>query len=182
MVEVRSYPNAEFPPLLDCQVRDFVRIVWADAKVDVPGAPHDPRFDHAVHFVVVDGDLLISHAQVIDVIVEHEGETYRVGGLSGVLTYPNFRGQGYASQVVAAANSYMSTSGADFGQLFTSLDLKEFYNRHNWVNIQTATILHGDKAHPDEHERTMIYPVTARGHAAVKAFENARVYVGQGLW
>lgn len=182
MIEVRSYPNAEFPPLLDCQVRDFVRIVWSDAKIDDPATLPDPRYDDAMHLVVVDGDMLISHAQVITVTIDHAGETYRVCGVTGVLTYPNFRKQGYGSRVVTAANKYINESGADFGLLFTGLNLKDFYNRQGWVNIPTVIILFGDKDHPVEHERAMLYPVTARGQEAINVFENARVYVGSNLW
>jgi GNAT superfamily N-acetyltransferase len=36
--------------------------------------------------------------------IEHDGETYETGGLTGVFTFPDFRRRGYGTQVVEAAS------------------------------------------------------------------------------
>src|SRR5438128_899806 len=126
MIEQRVYRAAEFPIALEWQVRDFVRIVWSDAHVDSPTVPlGDPTRD-PMNFVIVDGDMLISHAQVTTFAIEHAEQTYRVAGLGGVMTYPNFRKGGYGKQLVAAVTQHIASSNVDFGMLFTSPNLEGF--------------------------------------------------------
>ncbi len=183
MIEQRVYRVADLPPLLECQVRDFVRIVWPHSNVDDPAVPLGPRDYDPVHLVIVDGDMLISHVQILTLTIEHAGITYRVNGVSGVLTYPNFRKEGFGRKVVAGTTEYIAANAVDFGMLFTSPDLEKFYNRNNWIAIPNLTILAGDKNNPQPREEfTMLYPVTPRGHEAVSRFENASVYVGPRLW
>jgi len=183
MIEQRVYPVADLPPLLECQVRDFVRIVWPGSNVDQPTAPLGPRDRNPVHLVIVDASVLISHAQILTFSIEHGAQTYRVNGLSGVFTYPNFRSGGYGKQVVAGATAFIAANGADFGMLFTSPDLETFYAGHGWVAIRNLTILAGDKDNPRQRDEfTMVYPATSHGQQAITAFENASVYVGSRLW
>jgi GNAT superfamily N-acetyltransferase len=183
MTELCIYRAAEFPAVLEWQVRDFVRIVWSASHVDDPSIPlGDPTRDR-VNFVIVDGDMLISHAQVTTFSIEHAEETYRVAGIGGVLTYPNFRKGGYGAQVVAAATQHIAASGVDFGMLFTNPDLEKFYTHNGWLVIPNLTIMTGDKSNPRiRDEFTLMYPVSAHGQQAVKAFENAKVNVGPHLW
>src|SRR5260221_10717639 len=143
MIEQRVYRAAELPALLECQVRDFVRIVWPFANIDNPSVPLDEPDHDPHHFVIADGDMLISNAQVTTFSLEHDGETYRVGGLGGVMTYPNFRKGGYGVQVVAAATQFIAASGVDFGMLFTSPEREDFYNRNSWVRLPNIVILTG---------------------------------------
>jgi GNAT superfamily N-acetyltransferase len=183
MIEERIYPVAELPPLIECQVRDFVRIVWTGALVDDPSVPLGPPDRDPVHIVIVDGTMLISHVQMLTFTLEHTAQHYRVCGVSGVFTYPGFRGQGYGERIVTAGNKFIDGHGVDFGMLFTSPDLEKFYNRHGWIAIPKLTILEGDPADPKpSDEFTMLYPVTSHGQQAVQAFENSSLYIGPRGW
>jgi hypothetical protein len=183
VIELRVYRAAEFPAVLEWQVRDFVRIVWSGSNVDDPSVPLGDQTRDPINFVVVDGDMLISHAQVTTFSIEHAGETYRVAGVGGVMTYPNFRNGGYGAQIVAAATQHIAASDVDFGMLFTSPELEKFYNRKGWVVLPGITIMTGDKSNPRvRDEFTLIYPVSVRGQQVVRAFENAKVNVGPHLW
>ena len=66
MIEDLRFARADLPRELEIQVLAFMRIVWGD------GFPGDERFrtrlwedERAVHFVRADGDLLVSHAQIV---------------------------------------------------------------------------------------------------------------------
>ncbi len=183
MIELRVYRAAEFPQVLEWQVRDFVRIVWSESHVDDPAIPlGDPSRD-PINFVVVDGEMLISHAQVTTFTIEHAGQVYRVAGIGGVMTYPNFRKGGYGAQVISAATNHIAKSGVDFGMLFTSPDREAFYNRNGWIAVSNVEILVGEKSNPHPRDEfTMMYPVSPHGQQAVQAFENARLYVGPHGW
>jgi hypothetical protein len=182
VIEHCVYHAAELPPLLECQVRDFVRIVWPDARIDKPTAPLGPPDRDPIHFIIADGDTLISHAQITTFPIEHAGETYRTAGLGGVMTYPNFRAEGYGKQIVADVTQYIARSDVDFGMLFTAPSLENFYSIHGWVAIPGMIVLVGDKNAPNvRDEFTMMYPVSERGQQAVKAFAGARVYIGPHL-
>jgi hypothetical protein len=183
MIETKIYPVDELPPLLECQIRDFVRIVWPTSNVDDRSVPLGPRDRDPVHVVIVDGDTLISHVQLLTFNIEHAGENYKVIGVSGVLTYPNFRKGGYGRKVVDESTQYIASKGVDFGMLFTMPELTNFYGKSGWVTVPKLTILVGDKAKPrDGNQYTLMYPVTDHGERAVKAFKSASVYVGSRLW
>lgn len=183
MIELCVYRDADFPPVLEWQVRDFVRIVWPDSNKDNPALPLGDQSRDPVNFVIVDGDMLISHAQVTTFTIGHAGEIYRVAGVGGVLTYPNFRKGGYAAQVVAAATKHIASSGVDFGMLFTGPHLETLYRNEGWIAVPNVSILVGEKTNPRlRDEFTMMYPVSPHGQQAVKEFANARLYVGPHGW
>src|SRR5437764_7687958 len=101
MPELRTYRRHEMPRDLAWQVRSYTRIQWP--FLDVTGSDwwdFTPREDNPVHFVIADGDLLISHASVNWRNVRHSGQTYNVFGLSTVFTYPAYRKCGHAQRVV----------------------------------------------------------------------------------
>lgn len=183
MIETRIYSSAELPPLLERQVNDFVRLVWSRPIESDPVADRDWLSRDPINIIIADGDTLISNVTVLTFSIEHAGESYRVCGVSGVMTYPEYRKFGYGSQAVAAANKYIESKRADFGMLMTGPDLHKFYKNNGWVVIPNITLLVGDKDHPHEDDaNTLMYPVSERGLQAVKAFENARVYIGTLSW
>src|SRR5215475_11143369 len=110
MVEHHVYRAAEFPAVLEWQVRDFVRIVWSDSHVDSPAVSLGDMTRDPINFVIVDGDMLISHAQVTTFTIDHADITYKVAGVGGVMTYPNFRNGGYGSRLVAAVTQHIASS------------------------------------------------------------------------
>jgi predicted acetyltransferase len=152
--------------------------IQTDPVADQEWLARDP-----VHVVIADGDTLISNATVLTFSIEHAGKTYRVCGISGVMTYPEYRKFGYGRRVIAGANKYIESKGVDFGMLMTGPDLHKFYKRNGWIVIPKPTVLVGDKANPRQEDcNVLIYPVSERGHQAVNVFANATVYVGTMLW
>jgi predicted acetyltransferase len=53
-------------------------------------------------------------------------------GLSNVFTFPPYRNEGHASQLVTAAGQQIDNSGADLAILFCESALEPFYSAHGW--------------------------------------------------
>lgn len=184
MVEILHYPASELPIEIGCQISGFVRLVWLShlRGEDRFWTRHDPT-SNTQHFVVVERGVLISHAGVIQREIAHLGESYRLMGLSGVFTYPDFRGEGYGTQVVEAATQYIRASGVDIGMLFTGLDLDPFYLPIGWERLRREGIHFGDPAQPqfDDSHLMMLY-LSDKAKARRDDFEAGELYVGKGLW
>src|SRR4051794_28914477 len=133
MPELRSYLRHQLPPVLAAQVRAFQRIQWPflDQRSEVLW-DFTPRPDAPVHFVMTEGDVLISHVCVNRRRVEVRGQPLEVFGLSSVFTYPAWRGEGHAGQLVEAATDYLRASPADVAMLFCGGALEGFYSKRGW--------------------------------------------------
>jgi GNAT superfamily N-acetyltransferase len=113
------YRTYDLPPLVKCQIPSFMRIEWTQ------GYAGEQQFrdevwpegeeQNTVHFVLKERGFVISQAGVVWKRIEHDGETYETGGLTGVLTFPDFRRRGYGTQVVEAATRYIVDKGVDIG-------------------------------------------------------------------
>ena len=85
MPELRSYRRHEVPRDLAWQVRSFTRVQWPQLEsAKRPWWDFTPREHNSLHFVLTEGDLLVSHASVNWRDVEHKGQTYNVFGLSTI--------------------------------------------------------------------------------------------------
>jgi predicted GNAT family N-acyltransferase len=61
------------------------------------------------------------------------GRDVRAYGLTGVLTYPAERHQGYGRRVVQAATAYIDTTDADFAIVNCAPHLRDFYAACGWM-------------------------------------------------
>src|SRR5437762_2382583 len=79
MPELKSFRRHEMPRDLAWQIRSFTRIQWPHLD-SATRAWWDftPRENNSIHFVLTDGDLLVSHASVNWRDVEHAGTAYDV--------------------------------------------------------------------------------------------------------
>ena len=95
------------------QIVSAVRYTWPQFfKSTPPLWESTPYPSSGVHFVLTDGDVLISHALVTSRPLTHGGETFNVYGLSSVICYPTHRGEGLGERVAAAATgTYSTTAG-----------------------------------------------------------------------
>src|SRR4051812_33686946 len=134
--------------------------------------------------MLVDGELLISHAVANFRHVEHRGERYLVGGLSTVFTYPAHRNTGAAQQVVRAATDHLRHSDADHAMLFCGDALRAFYTACGWMPADAARVYYGDPDRPTlkSDNLVMMMFLSDRGRAARKIFEEEPVYVGAQTW
>ena len=140
-----TYRRPDLPRLLEQQALDFMRVEWSD------GFTEEDRFrsrlhevsEETVHFLRVAGDLLVSHVQVIPIEVHGRDRDLAIGGVSGVLTYPQFRGEGHATALLRAAAEHIDRQGFDLGMLFCGPEMIPFYERLGWRALPEGRVLVG---------------------------------------
>jgi hypothetical protein len=185
MVELRFYLSEDLPPDLKWQILSFLRVAWPGGFVGENRLRDwiSPPADHPSHVVLVENGLLISHAEVVWKYLDHAGERYKAYGLSGVLTYPSLRGQGYGRQVVDAGTKIIRASDADVGMFHCAHSLGPFYAKSSWIPMPGATTWVGrDNALVVSGELLMMLFLSEKGRRGRPAFEREPVYFGEDTW
>ena len=132
MTRIRALATEDVSPELLVQVRDLLHRAF-DGDFS-----HDD-WEHTVggtHFLVWDGDSLVSHASVVPRVLEVASRPLNVGYVEGVATHPAHRRRGFASVAMAAATDLIR-SLYEMGGLGT--DLYSFYERFGWERWKGAT-------------------------------------------
>jgi GNAT superfamily N-acetyltransferase len=185
MVQELIYPSNELPAHLKCQILSFLRIVWPEGFVGENRLRDWISRDenHPVSVMLVEQDILISHTEVVWKYLAHAGEIYKVYGLTGVFTYPAFRGQGYGKQIVERGTACIDASDAHIGIFHCAPNLKEFYAACGWIPMENAVTLVGSKNNPQvSNELTMMRFLTEKGKRGRPAFEGIPLYFGEDTW
>jgi GNAT superfamily N-acetyltransferase len=157
MIEDLTYARLDLPRELEIQVLAFMRIVWGDAFEG------DDRLrtrlwddERAVHFVRADGDLLVSHAQIVAPPIVHQGRPLRIAGVGGVMTYPQFRGEGHGAAVMQRTTDHIrSDPSFDLGMLFCAREVAPFYERFGWTELPAGRVLVGPREEPEDVAMTV---------------------------
>jgi GNAT superfamily N-acetyltransferase len=179
------YRSSDLPWLVKCQIHSFMRIEWTG------GYTGEQQFrdevwpegeaQSTVHFVLEERGFVISHAGVVWKRIEHDGENYETGGLTGVLTFPDFRRRGYGTQVIEAATRYIVEKGVDIG--LTTSHLRLFYTRMGWIPMEMTNIMHGDPTSPTVvDELVLMLFLSEKGKEGRRTFEDRPIYVGANSW
>jgi len=155
-IEERSYRRPDFPRLIEQQVLDFGRIVWFD------GFMTEDRFrdrmhevpDDTTHFVRAAGSILVSHVQVIPIELEGRDRGLRIGGVSAVLTYPEFRNEGHSTALLRRASGHIEARKMDLGMLFCDEENVSFYERLGWHALAHDRVI--VQENPDSEDRVMV--------------------------
>jgi GNAT superfamily N-acetyltransferase len=185
MIELRRYRRPEVPQLFAAQIASYQRIQWPQLRDrnNRLWEWNDTNRDY-MHFMLVDDEIVISHASVNwrDVILN--GERYSVWGLSSVFTYPAFRKGGFATRTVSAATDFMREGDGDLAMLFTGEHLINFYSAIGWQPTCDARIFYGDPAQPIQKTDNVIMMLflSDRGRAAQEKFAREDVFVGPVTW
>ena len=185
MIRLQDYPKSAVPRDVAIQIRSYTRIQWPRVEQWIGDKLWDVPADFpARNFVLLDGEKLISHAEANFRAVELASETFNVGGLSAVFTFPGYRGQRHAARVVGAATDYLDRNGADLSMLFCGEPLRRFYGRCGWEPEEGAHILCGNRAAPSRHEDGLVMMrfTSDKGRAAREKFTTQPVYVGERTW
>jgi GNAT superfamily N-acetyltransferase len=185
MVRCEVYASEALPVGVKWQILSYVRVEWwwvFQGKNRL--WDYTQKGTRPVNVVLMEEDVLVSHAEVNWRMLAHEGEVFKVYGLSAVFTYPAFRKEGFGRQVTQAATEYILSSDGDVAMLFCLPELVPFYEGCGWVAMGDTTIWYGDQGAPavDEEEVLMMLFVSARGKGARERFEGRPVYVGAYTW
>ncbi len=179
MVEMLVYPQSDLPDNYRCQVLTLLRVQWPEGFVGenrlrnwITKTEH-----HPISFLLVEAGLVISHAQVVWKNLEHGGEIYKTYGITGVLTFPSFRGQGYGLQVTRVATDYICQSDADVGMFHFEPGLAYFYSQCGWLPMFGAVTLIGARHHPvRSNELMMMRFFTEKGMRGRSSFASEPVF------
>jgi GNAT superfamily N-acetyltransferase len=185
MIELRRYRRHEIPPLFAAQIASYQRIQWPSIRAksnrlwDFDDANRD-----FVHFVLVDEEIVISHASVNWRDVTLDAERFSVWGMSSVFTYPAFRKGGFATKTVAAATDCMRSGTGDLAMLFTGEPLVKFYSAIGWEYVPTARIFYGDPKTPLQKtdNAIMMLFISDRARKTRERFAKEDVFVGPQTW
>lgn len=187
MPKLSMYRSRDLPPLVKAQILAFMRIEWTG------GYSGEQQFrdevwpegeaDNTVHFVLEERGFVISQAGVVWKTITPDGVTYKTGGLTGVLTFPDFARRGHGTRVVEAATKYIAEAGADIGLTTCEPALRSFYARAGWLPLPNTTLLFGDVASPVAvDELVLMLFVSEKAKRGRQSFEGRQVYVGANTW
>lgn len=186
MRQLLSFPKHQAPRDIAIQIRSYYRIQWPHVHAQ-SGSIWNYSADNPlrpIDFVLMEDEALISHAEANWRPIEFAGQSLVCAGLSGVFTYPAWRGSGLAKDVVKAATSRINNSDADLAMLFTGPRLRNFYIECGWTPVDTARVMYGDPANPkqDQTGQVMMLFVSPRGKELAERLANEPVFVGPGTW
>jgi GNAT superfamily N-acetyltransferase len=185
MVQQLFYTGDELPPALKCQILSFMRVIWWEGFAgenqlrDWISSPAN----HPAHIVLVEQGILIAHTEIVWKYLDHAGVTYKAYGLSGVFTYPAFRGRGYGRQIVEAGTAYITASDADIGIFHCDRHLETFYVGNRWTPIHEATTFVGSNGQWFKSDELLIMRFfTEKGRLGQPAFKTEPLYFGESTW
>lgn len=185
MTELRRYRRHEVPPLFAAQIASYQRIQWPQIRDrnNRVWEWDDVNRDY-MHFVLIDNEIVISHASVNWRDVSLGGERFSVWGMSSVFTYPAFRKGGFATKTVSTATDFMREGSGDLAMLFTGQPLVKFYTAIGWEHVPTARIFYGDPNAPVQKtdNAIMMLFISDRGRKARERFATEDVFVGPMTW
>jgi GNAT superfamily N-acetyltransferase len=177
----------DLPDKWKYQILSFQRIVWTEGFFgELHGRDWITRKeDHPLHFIIVEGNLLISHLEVVWRYLEHNSITYKVMGVTGVLTFPDFRKQGHGKSLILEATKYIENSDADIGMFSCEDKNLEFYKKCGWGNLEHAPITmtgSKDNPHKTDSPNLLFKPLTKKGEDGKKDFENIQLFFEDDTW
>ena len=184
MIQQHFYESQHVPERFQCQILSFVRIEWPElfsGEQRLRNWTSRPEL-HPVTFLLEEEGVLISRLEVVWDVLHHAGEAYQTYGLSGVFTYPAFRKQRYALQLVLSARDYIEQQGdADIVLLHSTL--KGFYEQAGFERMESLVTLVGDPHNPRRSDETAFMRfLSEKGIRGRRSFENEPVFVGESIW
>lgn len=92
-----------------------------------------------VHYVLLYERQAVCHADLQFVRLAHLEQYFRVAVLCNVITPGSHRRKGFGSLLIAAISQDINSSQNDFGLLFCSPELKNFYSPGHWESFENAS-------------------------------------------
>ena len=179
MPTLTIYEQQDFPSVYNWQAIAFMRCEWPSIFQDdilYLSAPYPPEFN-PVHFVVAEGESLLSYAAIMKLNIPHAGQNFSVYGFGNMLTFPPYRKQGYGRKTLQAATEFIQKSDVDAAILFCDKSLEKYYATEGWIATQSPTYLcYSGEPVAYDPLRMMLF-VSEKGKTARGDFENSRLYI-----
>ncbi len=154
------------------EVEAIRAIMWAAFEDDEHGRFSESDWDHAlggIHFVLDVGGRVLSHAAVVERVLEIDGRPLRAGYVEAVATMPGYEGRGFGSAVMGDAGEVIR-HGYQLGALGTGRF--SFYERLGWERWRGPSAVRapgGTRATPDEDGWIMVLRTPTTGDIRLDA-------------
>ncbi|GAB4204173.1 MAG: hypothetical protein OHK0022_29070 [Roseiflexaceae bacterium] len=181
MPTLTHYSQADLPAALKWQAIAFMRVEWPYVfQGDGMFATETyPTAASPVHFVVAEGESLISYAAVLRLALEHQGATYQVYGFGNMFTFPPYRRRGYGRQVLELATRFILASDVDLAILFSAPGVEQFYSASGWELVDSPIYV-GPPGQERVHQAAkMMLWVSNTGKRAKAAFIDAPLRIAE---
>ena len=125
------YPHAELPAALRPTLEAWSKVCFPDQH-GITWTCEAPW-----HVVVYEDGQPVSYLDILERPCTVDGQPVNLAGIGGVMTPPEFRKRGYASQALEAAAGFMRTRiDAPFALLVTGQSRIPFYGRLGWQPVE----------------------------------------------
>ena len=180
MINVQTFTYRQFPEIYKWQVLSFMKVEWPfifSGQYQFSEETYPPE-QNPIHFVLSQGDALISHAEIIKMKLIHAETEYLVYGLGNVFTFPPYRRNGYGQEVVKAGTAHISQSDVDVAILFCDPSMKTFYEKAGWEGLSSASTRIGKPEESEENDglRMMLF-LSEKGKAGHSTFVKQPLYI-----
>jgi predicted acetyltransferase len=126
------------------------------SKDDFSASLEDPLYEPCDRLVVKRGSQVLAHLHLASRTMQFGGESFPVALAYRLATLPEYRGRGFATRLLAAADASMAEDGAVLGLLTTRIP--HFFRRAGWVVCMRHS-------HADVGARDLLAQLSARGFA-----------------
>ncbi len=191
MITSLHFLQEDCPTPLREQILVLLQREWPQVFEEVNGPipwPENPD-TQPTSFVLVKDDIVICHVALQWKYIQHAQQTYKVFGLSEVMTHPAYRHQGFGLQLVREASAFIENNEPDIGIFTCQPSLVAFYTQAGWEHMPNTNLIGGTRNKPFRSDSlglsTMIRFFSEKAQQNRLAFENTDVYLELGenmLW
>jgi len=159
-VRLVEFDDESLPAVLRWQVLSFLRIIWPEGFTGelryrdwITNPVYQPY-----HLLCVAGDLVVSHLEIVQRLLDHEGVKYKAYAPTGVLTFPRSAVRDGLARLVQRASRWIETSSADLGLICCEPESAGFYAQSSgWDLLSAARIIVGDdRAHAEQTPQVLL--------------------------
>lgn len=191
MIRLLQFPQEDCPANIREQLILLMRREWPQAFEEMSEHipwPENPE-THPTSFILIENNIVISHVAVPWKYIQHEGHTYKVFGLSEVMTNPSYRHQGFGLKLVKEATAFIERNDPDIGMFTCQPALVSFYTQGGWEHIPNTNLIGGTREKPFRSDAlglaTMMRFFSQKAQQNRSAFSKADIYLELGermLW
>ena len=137
---------------------------------------------HPTYIVLLDDEkTVVSFVAVVYKDVEHERMSYKTYGLSGMVTHPLYRKQGYGLKLIKKAKEYIEDQDGDI-VLFKTI-LHGFYEKAGFEKGEDIKITIGNPSNPQiDTEQVYMQFLSEKGKKGQKKFQSSPIHFGPTMW
>jgi predicted N-acetyltransferase YhbS len=138
--KINIYVRDSLPQSFVWQSLSFMRCEWPSLFAD-DGRLRSRPFPATAHLAYAEGEVLLSYAEIISSTAVRDGQDIPVAGLSNVFTFPPYRREGLASEIVQAAIALIDAPRPEMAILFCKKELATFYSALGWAAAPAGTVI-----------------------------------------